>query len=671
MSSGDPSAVRKSHAVALFIAAAVAVLGCGGGGKASRDPSPKLEEEALPLVSLSRSGWTATASVTGSGTSPANVLDNNSATRWTTGTTQASNQYFQIDMAKKWSFVELTMDTSQTLGEYPAAFRVNVSNDGVNWGNVVATGMGSTPVVYVSFPPQYARYVRVTLTGPAGANWSIHEFKVFTSSLTRTGWIASASSSESSNLPSGAIDDAGGTFWTCNGPQAGQTFTVDMQGRQAFDQIILDSGSGRSTDYPRSFTVKVSNDNATWAVAASGNATASPVIINFPSQFARFISITAGNDNSSWTMSELRVNGQPTTQTKLPRTGWTASATSSTTADPPTGALDGLTATRWTSNGSQTGQSFTVDMLTLRTFNQLTLDPGTTPSNYPRAYSVFVSSDGTNFSPSPVAAGMGNTSGVTTINLPTQTARSIRISQTAMNSAPWSIQELNVLGPVLGRQGWLVKGSSTAAGGTDDPMNTIDGNAATRWTTAEPQFPQQWIKVDLGVTQTFNQVTLEAGSATTFPAAYAITVSSDDLTWSPPVASGPGSVTVTANFPTQTVRYVKIIQTGSSTNPWSIQELNVARVVQPCDTAVCSASECQVATCDPNSGACSRQPWPTGRSAPIPTRATVWRHASRASARTSRSEPRRLAPLVRRSPSIRASTIPTRRPMSVSAVPPR
>jgi len=602
MSSRDLFPVRRAHTVTLLIGAVVAVLGCGGGDKGSRHPSPKLESNAQPLVTLSRSGWTATASVTGAGTAAANALDNNATTRWATGTAQAANQYFQVDMVRKAPFVGLTMDTSQTPGDYPTAFRVNVSNDGVNWGSAVATGMGSTAIVNILFPPQYARFVRVTLTGSAAANWSIHEFKVLSSSLPRTGWIATATSTEASNVASGAIDDAGGTFWTCLGAQTGQSFTVDMQGRQAFDQIILDSGSGRSNDYPRSFSVFVSNDGATWgSMVAGGNATASPVIVNLPSQFARFIKITAGTDPNSWTIGELRVNGQPTTQTKAPRTGWTATATSSSGTNTPAGALDDLTSSRWTSNGAQTGQSFTVDMLTLRTFNQITLDAGTTSTNYPRAYSVFVSSDGTTFSPS-IVSGTGSAA-LTTITLPTQTARYIKISQTGTNSTPWSIQELNVLGPVVGRQGWVVTASSNA--GTDFPPNTIDGNAATRWTTGEPQIMGQNIKIDLGVTQTFNQITLEAGTATNAPQAYSIKVSADDSTWSPPVASGAGSVTVTANFPTQTARYIKITQTGSSANPWSIQELNVVRVVQPCDTAVCAGTQCQAGTCDPSSGACS------------------------------------------------------------------
>ncbi|MFI7704269.1 hypothetical protein [Nonomuraea sp. NPDC049480] len=40
-------------------------------------------------------------------------------------------------------------------------------------------------------------------------------------------------------------------------------------------------------------------------------------------------------------------------------------------------------------------------------------------------------------------------------------------------------------------------------------------------------------------------------------------------------ASGSGAATTTVSFPTQTKRYLRIVQTGSAGNWWSIQELNL------------------------------------------------------------------------------------------------
>jgi len=548
---GSGTDCRQRRFLMLLI---LATVGCGGRHRDPRDETPTVEAFTRSLVTLSKFGWTATASVTAASSSAANALDDNLATGWSSGTSQAANQYFQVDMGSVRSFAELTMDTSQTPTDYPRAFRVNVSNDGTSWGNPVATATGSTPLVNVSFPPQFARFVRVTLTGSAAANWSIYELTLFSTSLSRTGWTASATSTNGSNVASRAIDDGYGSIWTSAGAQTGQSFTVDMQAQQLFNQIVLYS-AGFSDEYVRNYSLFVSNDGATWGSAVvTGSATASPVIINFPNQLARFIKITAGTDSHPWTIADLKVNGQPTTQAKLPRSGWTAAATSSDAANPPSGAFDGRSSTRWSSGGAQTGQAFTVDMLVLRTFNQITLDAGTTSNNYPRGYSVSVSNDGVTFSPA-VAAGTG--AALTTINLPTQTARYIRITETATDSTIWSIQELNVLGPAVARDGWIVTVSSTS--GSDVATNAIDGNVSTRWTAASTQTNGQYIQVDFGLPQVFNQVTLEAGSTTSsFPQAYSMALSDDGVTWRAPVASGAGSATVTANFLTQSARYLRV-----------------------------------------------------------------------------------------------------------------
>ena len=50
-------------------------------------------------------------------------------------------------------------------------------------------------------------------------------------------------------------------------------------------------------------------------------------------------------------------------------------------------------------------------------------------------------------------------------------------------------------------------------------------------------------------------------------------MSNDGVTWSSPVASGVGNgPLVAASFPTQTARFIRVIQTGSSGSWWSIAE---------------------------------------------------------------------------------------------------
>ena len=61
------------------------------------------------------------------------------------------------------------------------------------------------------------------------------------------------------------------------------------------------------------------------------------------------------------------------------------------------------------------------------------------------------------------------------------------------------------------------------------------------------------------------------------PVGYAVTVSQDGVHWSAPIATGKGELGITSiTFPTQTARYVRITQTGtSSLYHWSIYEINL------------------------------------------------------------------------------------------------
>src|SRR5262249_36208900 len=71
----------------------------------------------------------------------------------------------------------------------------------------------------------------------------------------------------------------------------------------------------------------------------------------------------------------------------LPRTGWVATASSTAGNDVPAQAIDAAgTSTRWSSGQGQSGaatQSFTVDLKTAQTFNQITMDSG---GDYVRSY---------------------------------------------------------------------------------------------------------------------------------------------------------------------------------------------------------------------------------------------------------------------------------------------
>ncbi len=67
-----------------------------------------------------------------------------------------------------------------------------------------------------------------------------------------------------------------------------------------------------------------------------------------------------------------------------------------------------------------------------------------------------------------------------------------------------------------------------------------------------------------------------ASSVDDYARGYQVFVSSDGTTWGNAIATGTGTqALITVTFPTQTFRYIRIVQTGAASNWWSIAEINV------------------------------------------------------------------------------------------------
>jgi endoglucanase len=129
----------------------------------------------------------------------------------------------------------------------------------------------------------------------------------------------------------------------------------------------------------------------------------------------------------------------------MERKGWkaTASATSSNASEALANALDGETATRWTSGAGQApGMWFQLDMGYPRSFDEITLDATGSGSDFPQAYKVYASND-------PAVPGTAISTGagaaITTIKLTeVKKAQFIRVECTASTGSFFSIHEINV-----------------------------------------------------------------------------------------------------------------------------------------------------------------------------------------------------------------------------------
>lgn len=142
-----------------------------------KKPISKFQEEDKELTE-DRWQWLATASLNPDGAKKA--IDNNPATRWETRVSQASGQFFILDMNAVNTVSKIVLDVAASKNDSPKGYEVYMSNDETNWGSVLASGAGMQNETVITLNKKTAgRYIKVIQTGATGNYWSIHEFKVF------------------------------------------------------------------------------------------------------------------------------------------------------------------------------------------------------------------------------------------------------------------------------------------------------------------------------------------------------------------------------------------------------------------------------------------------------------------------------------------------------------
>ncbi|WP_421876634.1 cellulase family glycosylhydrolase [Marinoscillum sp.] len=125
----------------------------------------------------------------------------------------------------------------------------------------------------------------------------------------------------------------------------------------------------------------------------------------------------------------------------------------------------------------------------------------------------------------------------------------------------------------IGRDNWT---ASVAGSDASDFSTVFDRNLATGWTSAASQQGGEVFLVDMGKNEVFNRISFEVGEfSDNYPTQFKIEVSETQATWTS-VTSGSGSSDgIFLQLPNiYEARYIRITQTGSSSNPWSIAEFN-------------------------------------------------------------------------------------------------
>ncbi|MGD0557316.1 MAG: discoidin domain-containing protein [Streptosporangiaceae bacterium] len=143
----------------------------------------------------------------------------------------------------------------------------------------------------------------------------------------------------------------------------------------------------------------------------------------------------------------------------------------------------------------------------------------------------------------------------------------------------------------LSETGWTAS-SNTNSASADAPQNAIGGTSGSRFSSDAYQAPGMWWEVNMGSSQTFNQVELNSGGYSgDYAAGYDVEVSNDGTNFTPVYMGSGTSSPETATFSTQTAQYIRILLTASSsTNWWSMTSFTAYETPSTTTTASAPAT---------------------------------------------------------------------------------
>ena len=135
-------------------------------------------EQLAPPILANEKDWKLSANNGANGVAAA--IDHDPKSRYTTGATQKPGMWFQIEFPSETTLKTIVLDSTSSGNDYPRGYEVHVSDDGKNWGQPVAKGVGSGPVTTIQIPAgTKSHFVKITQTGQDGFYWSIHELTIF------------------------------------------------------------------------------------------------------------------------------------------------------------------------------------------------------------------------------------------------------------------------------------------------------------------------------------------------------------------------------------------------------------------------------------------------------------------------------------------------------------
>jgi beta-glucosidase len=154
--------------------------GSAGGSAAGASGTGNGMCSAHPLTAMS--AWTATASSSGGADVPAQAIDGDLATRWSSGKDQAGDEWFQLDFSADVTITKVTLKLGSNATDYPRAYKTRLTDTANNLSApalLMGNGQNGVDTVMTFSAPTTGRYLLITQGGMVtGLWWSIAEISV-------------------------------------------------------------------------------------------------------------------------------------------------------------------------------------------------------------------------------------------------------------------------------------------------------------------------------------------------------------------------------------------------------------------------------------------------------------------------------------------------------------
>jgi mono/diheme cytochrome c family protein/glucose/arabinose dehydrogenase len=93
---------------------------------------------------------------------------------------RTADAWIQIELPTPKTLSEIRLSSSKSPRNYARAVKIELSENGIDWGAPVASGKGNSPLLELSFAPTSAKFVRITQTAPAtNQNWTLDDIVLF------------------------------------------------------------------------------------------------------------------------------------------------------------------------------------------------------------------------------------------------------------------------------------------------------------------------------------------------------------------------------------------------------------------------------------------------------------------------------------------------------------